>query len=378
MAKLIARLASAVILASLTAGLAEIAGAADSPGDDTGTLAAIVVTAERRSESIQSVPLSVTAISGDTLAKFDDVQFDDYAHMVPNLSFGTGNTFGITNGREITSRGIAGTNTTSYYLNDTPLPISVDPRAIDMERIEVLRDPQGTLFGSSAMGGTVRLITRQPDLNGSFGSADLQGYDIKVGGMGYMVSASYNLPLIENSLALQLSGYSTYSPGVFTYRYGVPTTPGFSVPASQPRGQITHVGNDVEQGDTMSLTYRPGDLDALTLTPLVMHQDESSNGMPLADYTTQNLIQVRPLDDPESTEDDWTFASLTARYAAGFGTFIESSTYFHRYSRDTEDGTESTSIGEFGPPPCTPNVYCLTPSPNWVNVNEFSASGEPR
>ena len=112
--------------------------------------------------------MSVTAISGNTLAAFDQVNFDDYAHMVPNLSFGTGNTFGITNGREITIRGIAGFNTTSYYINDTPLPISIDPRAIDLERIEVLRGPQGTLFGSSAMGGTVRLITRQPDLKQQF------------------------------------------------------------------------------------------------------------------------------------------------------------------------------------------------------------------
>src|ERR1700722_15171606 len=123
---------------------------------DTGALAAIIATAERRAESPQTVPLSVTAISADTMSKFDIVQFDDFAHMVPNLSFGTGNTFGITNGREITIRGISGSNTTNYYLNDTPLPISIDPRATDLDRVEVLRGPQGTLFGSSAMGGTVR------------------------------------------------------------------------------------------------------------------------------------------------------------------------------------------------------------------------------
>ena len=163
------------ILACVAPSLTQTARAADSPADETGTLATIIVTAERRAESIQSVPISVTAITADTLAKFDIVQFDDYAHMVPNLSFGTGNTFGITNGREITIRGISGTNTTSYYINDTPLPISIDPRAINLERVEVLRGPQGTLFGSSAMGGTVRLITRQPDLARSFGSADVQG-----------------------------------------------------------------------------------------------------------------------------------------------------------------------------------------------------------
>jgi iron complex outermembrane recepter protein len=372
------------ILASLTPllPLAQTARAADTPADDTGTLAAIVVTAERRAESIQSVPLSVTAISGDTLAKFDEVQFDDYAHMVPNLSFGTGNTFGITNGREITIRGISGTNTTSYYINDTPLPISIDPRAIDLERIEVLRGPQGTLFGASAMGGTVRLITRQPDLNNGFGSTDAQAYVIHEGGLGYMVSATYNLPLVDNQLALLLSGYTTYSPGVFTGQYGIATTalpvgawPTLTVPSSQPRQTVTHLGNDTEEGETISMTYRPAALDALSITPMIMHQDQSNNGFPLADYDTQNLTQVRPLNNRESDTDVWTFGSLTLKYAAPFGSFIDSTTYFHRYSRDDEDGSELISIGGYGGPPyptCTPGVYCASPSPNWVNSNQLT------
>ncbi len=365
----------AVLLALLTPLPLGTAVGAQSTADDSTTLEAITVTAERRSESIQDVPLSVTAISGNTLAAFDQVNFDDYAHLVPNLSFGTGNTFGITNGREITIRGIAGSNTTSYYINDTPLPISIDPRAIDLERIEVLRGPQGTLFGSSAMGGTVRLITRPPDLTSGFGSADAQAYVIHEGGLGYMVSASYNLPLVQNQLAVMLSGYSTYSPGVFSGEYGIATTPGLAVPASQPLQTVTHLGTDVEEGETLSLSYRPADLDALTITPTIMHQDQSNNGFPLADYTTQNLIQVRPLNIRESDEDDWTFGNLTVKYAAGFGTFIESATYFHRYSRDTEDGSELISIGGYGGPPvptCTANVYCASPSPNWVNINQFT------
>jgi iron complex outermembrane receptor protein len=366
---------SAVLLAILTPLSLGTAVGAESAAGDSSTLEAITVTAERRSESIQAVPLSVTAISGNTLAAFDQVSFDDYAHMVPNLSFGTGNTFGITNGREITIRGIAGTNTTSYYINDTPLPISLDPRAINLDRIEVLRGPQGTLFGATAMGGTVRLITRQPDLNSGFGSADAQAYVIHEGGLGYMVSASYNLPLVQNQLALSLSGYSTYSPGIFTGQYGIATTPGLAVPASQPLQTVTHLGNDVEEGETLSLTYRPAGLEGLTITPMIMHQDQGNNGFPLADYTTQNLIQVRPLNNRESDEDDWTFGNLTVKYAAPFGTIIESATYFHRYSRDTEDGSELISIGGYGGPPsptCTPNVYCASPSPNWVNTNEVT------
>lgn len=357
------------------------AAGADTSNEETG-LATIVVTAERRAESIQTVPLSVTAITGDMLAQFNATDFDDYAHMVPNLSFGTGNTFGISNGREITIRGIAGTNTTNYYLNDTPLPISIDPRAVDLQRIEVLRGPQGTLFGASAMGGTVRLITREPDLHKDFGSVDLQLYDINQGGLGYMASATYNLPLIDDQLAVLLSGYGTYSPGIFTGDYGLalPAQPAgawpiLSVPASQPLQSVSHLGNDVEDGMTLSMTYRPAGLEALSITPTLMHQDQSSNGMPLADYTTGNLTQIRPLNVRESVEDDWTFAGLNVKYAAGFGTFIESASFFKRYSRDLEDGSELISIGGYGGPPvptCTAGVYCASPSPNWVNTNQFT------
>ena len=378
--------ALAAVVALLLGGLhARAALAADASTEEGSALSEIVVTAERRAENIQEVPLSVTAISGTILNEFDEVHFDDYAHMVPNLSFGTGNTFGITNGREITIRGISGFNTTSYYINDTPLPISIDPRAIDLDHIEVLRGPQGTLFGSSAMGGTVRLITRQPDLTRAFGSADAQVYDIHEGGIGYLLSASYNLPILDNQMALSLSGYSTYSPGVFTGQYGLalpPVGPGpngpwpvLTVPASQPVQSVSHLGNDVEQGETISLTYRPAALDALTITPMVMHQDQSNNGFPLADYSTSNLIQVRPLNIREGDTDIWTFANLTAKYAAPFGAFIESATYFHRYSRDTEDGSELISIGGYGGPPvptCVAGVYCASPSPNWVNSNQFT------
>jgi len=375
-----------VLVGAMAAGLASNAAHAQTSDTSAGQLQEVVVTAERRAENIQQVPISVTAISGNTLTAFNMTTFEDYAHMVPNLSFGTGNTFGITNGREITIRGISGTNTTSYYINDTPLPISIDPRAINLDRIEVLRGPQGTLFGSSAMGGTVRLITRQPDLSHSSGSAEAQIYDINQGGLGYLISAAYNLPLVNDQLALNISGYSTYSPGVFTGVYGVPTVaqglngagqpwPTLTVPPSQQRYDISHLGNDVEAGATLSLTYRPAGLEALTITPMVMHQDQSNNGFPLADYTPDNLSQVRPLDNREGSVDVWTLANLTIKYAASFGSFIESASYFNRYTRDTEDGTELISIGGYGGPPvptCVAGVYCASPSPNWVDSNQFT------
>jgi iron complex outermembrane receptor protein len=158
-AGLVARKEMTFLAAAICAAL-RASAAGDTSNAESNTLEAVVVTAERRSESIQEVPLSVTAISGETLEKFGDLDFNDYAHTIPNLSFGTGSDFGVTNGRTVTIRGITGGRyrnglaTTSFYIDDTPVPLALDPRVLDLERIEVLRGPQGTLFGSSAMGGT--------------------------------------------------------------------------------------------------------------------------------------------------------------------------------------------------------------------------------
>jgi outer membrane receptor protein involved in Fe transport len=356
------------------------AAAADSAADEGGTLEAVTVTAQRRSESIQDVPISVTAISGDTLEKFGDLDFNDYAHTIPNLSFGTGSDFGVTNGRTITIRGITGGRyrnglaTTSFYIDDTPVPLALDPRVLDLERIEVLRGPQGTLFGSSAMGGTVRIITKPAESQSIYGTADVQGFDINHGGAGYDLSGTINVPLIQDQLAAKFSAYSSYKPGIYTREYGVATTPGYIVPASQPMGEETHIGDDIEYGGMLSLTYTPAGLPGLTVTPMAIYQSARSNGLPLSDFSPDNLVQVRPLNIEESTLDNWSFEGLTAKYKLDFGTFISSSTWFHRESLDDEDGTEATTT-VFGPnyatPPLGP-VYLAAPAPSFLNFTEFT------
>jgi iron complex outermembrane recepter protein len=355
------------------------ASAAGDLGDDS-TLQTVTVTAERRSESIQEVPLSVTAISGDTLEKYGDLNFNDYAHTIPNLSFGTGSDFGVTNGRTITIRGITGGRyrnglaTTSFYIDDTPVPLALDPRVLDLERIEVLRGPQGTLFGSSAMGGTVRVITKPPEAQGIYGSVDAQGFDINHGGAGYDVSGTVNVPLIQDQLAMKFSAYSSYKPGIFTREWGVATTPGYIVPASQAPGEEKHVGDDTEYGGMLSFSYTPVALPGLTITPMAIYQSARSNGLPLADFNTDNLVQVRPLDIGESTLDDWSFEGLTVKYKTDFGTFISSSTRFHRESLDNEDGTEATTT-VFGPNYATPPLgptYLAAPAPSFLNMSAFT------
>jgi len=374
-----ARPAQISILAAAICAALRAAAAVDT-GSGSDTLESVIVTAQRRSESLQDVPLSVTAISGETLEKFGDLGFADYAHTIPNLSFGTGSDFGVTNGRTITIRGITGGRyrygqaTTSFYIDDTPVPLALDPRVLDLERIEVLRGPQGTLYGSSAMGGTVRIITKPANTQGVSGSVDAQGFDVNHGGAGYDLSGTVNVPLIADELALKFSAYSSFTPGIFTREWGVATTPGFIVPASQPPGEQTHVGNDLEYGGMVSLTYTPQALPGLTVTPMAIYQSTRGNGLPLADFSPNNLVQVRPLNVAESTLDNWSFESLTVKYRTDFGTFISSSTGFHRETLDDEDGTEASQT-VFGPnyatTPLGP-VYLASPAPSFLNLTAFT------
>jgi len=356
------------------------ASAASDTSNSDAMLAPVTVTAERRSESIQEVPLSVTAISGDTLEKFGDLDFNDYAHTIPNLSFGTGSDFGVTNGRTVTIRGITGGRyrnglaTTSFYIDDTPVPLSLDPRVLDLERIEVLRGPQGTLFGSSAMGGTVRVITKAADAGAVSGSFDVQGFDVNHGGGGYDISGTINVPLIAGELAMKFSAFDSYTPGIFTREWGVVTTPGYTIPAGQVPGEQTHVGNDMEYGGMLSFIYTPSALPGLTVTPMAIYQSSRGNGMPLADFSPNNLVQLRPLNVAESTEDDWSFEGLTLKYKAPFGTFISSTTGFHRKALDNEDGTEATTtvFGQNYVTPPIPPVYLAAPAPSFLDITAFT------
>ena len=137
----------------------------------------VIVTAVKRDTSLQEVPLSVVAITGDSLENAGIEDFDDLTSSVPSLSLkssGPGRT-------KLNIRGISAATgfapTVSYYIDEMPISTItsgsstsfaqtvVSPKMFDLKRVEILRGPQGTLFGSSSMGGTVRLITNQPNLD---------------------------------------------------------------------------------------------------------------------------------------------------------------------------------------------------------------------
>ncbi|MGO9995964.1 MAG: TonB-dependent receptor domain-containing protein [Steroidobacteraceae bacterium] len=315
----------------------------------------IIVTAERRAERLQTVPIAMSALSGTTLEDLGLKGVADFAALVPNVSVGSGagsggtaSGQGASSSRAIAIRGVFGNNTTAVYLNDTPIPMSVDPRAIDLERVEILRGPQGTLFGQGSMGGTVRLVTREPSLEKFSGMVEADGSYVEHGGAGYSTDGRANVVVVPDNLALRLSAFSSWDPGLYTRSWGGPQDPRSPSlpypPGNISVGQQKHVGADQMTGVAATLAFTPTAVPGLNMTPMFMYQRSTSNGYPLADYTGNNFTQTRPFNAGESVLDTWSFASLTAKYDASFGRFVGSSTYFYRNATDNEDDSDIISI----------------------------------
>src|SRR5262249_21827355 len=202
------------VTAGLQLGMSRTAYAASS--ESAETLQEIIVTSSRVSENVQNVPMSITPLTADTLAKAGVVDFQDYAHMVPNLTFS--HLFGV-QGVDVAIRGIQGSGTTAFYIDDLPIDQSLDPRLLNnVARSGVLRGPQGTLYGARSMGGAVRTITELPDTHKWSGGINVQGTDYSGGGRpGYQVDGYLNMPLIADKLALRLSLFDG-SAGPFIHR----------------------------------------------------------------------------------------------------------------------------------------------------------------
>ena len=299
----------------------------------------IIVTASKRAESTQTSALSITAISSEDIKASGAVDFFDFAPSIPNLSFGAA-TDGVLSGRSLSIRGIQGANTTGVYIDDTPINESIDPRVLELERIEVLRGPQGTLYGARSLGGTIRYITKKADIDQAYGSvrSGISSTD-ESDGFNFIVSGNYNVPLGDNA-ALLASGLYESQKGVFDRAVGT-----ISHHADAPAtlaGAPVLVNEDVDDRDTVafqvSLLLTPSD--TLTIEPRVMYQKVDLDGFPLADIDTENFVQNRDFNTPEGGEDEWALLALNVNYETNYGTFTSATSYFDQYVFETE-GTGS-------------------------------------
>lgn len=315
--------------------------------EEPTALAEVVVTAEKRAEKLQDVPMSITAFDEGALNRLGVNGFEDYAGHVPNLSFSQGSST-VFGGLYVAIRGVYGADTTGFYLDDTPIPQSLNPHLNDIARIEVLRGPQGTLFGARSMGGTVRIITNQPDVSALGGEAHATLSDTDHGSGNYSGDGVINIPLVPDVAALRFSAFIQSDSGVFSRVPGrqaalPPTDPVVPFP------EQTGIGSSTLEGANLSGIVKMLD-GTFSLKPQIAVQHNFLNGLPYADIYPGNFTQVRLFDIDEPQAEDWQHYSLTANLAFDAGSIVSSTALLRRTANESEDWSEVASL-LFGTPP---------------------------
>jgi outer membrane receptor protein involved in Fe transport len=301
-------------------------------------LGEVIVTATKRAESLQNISESITAFNSEAIAMRGLQEIDDIAKYIPGLSLAQREPAGTT----IVFRGVAssgiefgGVSSSALYLDEQPITQSgrnPDPRFIDIERIEALRGPQGTLYGASSQSGTLRVITNKPDPGAFDAWVDSEVSDTQDGGVGYDLSAMANIPLASDRLALRLVGFTTRDAGFID-----------NVLSDSQGGTFDNsdvADKDVNQTETNGAraALRWDISDNVDLTLGLLYQDVHADGHGDVTATAGDLNQVRF--EKESLDDEWYQASLTLNASMGFADLVVAASYFDRkfaYEADASD-----------------------------------------
>jgi iron complex outermembrane receptor protein len=346
--------------------------AADADAANGGSLEEVVVTATRREERLQDVPISVTAFSQEKLDSQGLKNIDDLSRLSPGLTFqrnGTGSSADYNDeGSDINIRGIdstAGTSTTGVYIDDTPIQtrhlnfgaVNPFPELFDLDRVEVLRGPQGTQFGAGAEGGVVRFIAPEPNLQKS--SAYVRG-DLAqtVGGApSYEGGAAFGAPIIQDVLAFRVSA-SYRRDGGWVDRVGYSLVPnglnGGTTPTPVNNGVTTEKNANTWETVTAraALTWKPND--ALEITPSIYYQhlkvfDTASYWIALSDPASDSYRNGNARKN--SSDDPFSVSAVKIKWDVGFADFYSNTSFLSRNMTSDSDYTQYlratwTSFGE--------------------------------
>ncbi|MBV9914339.1 MAG: TonB-dependent receptor plug domain-containing protein, partial [Sinobacteraceae bacterium] len=324
--------------------------------DSGSQLEEVTVTATKRASTVQETPISITALTGEDIQERGLPDFAAIVQSVPGVSMrtsGPGQT-------EIEMRGMtsAGGNssTVGFYLDDIPLTapanaqngkVVIDPDLYDLNRVEVLRGPQGTLYGSGSMGGTVKLVPNAPDLKKLAASAELLPSYTDGGGFNHGENAMINLPFGGNTAALRLVGTESHDSGwidrivIADQQFPLETnnlTRRGDV-AAAPVGQRFGGVNDAERvAARASLLWKP--TDALAVNPFFMYQHITMGGLTQIDSDPGTDAHYQPFDTPERYADRISIGSLNLQYDFNWFNVTSTTSRWLRQTTLHQDGTE--------------------------------------
>ncbi len=295
-----------------TSGTALAQQAANTGGDSD-----IVVTASKRAENLQDVPLAITAIGNERLGELQVKEFQDVVKFLPSVTIQT-----LAPGfSQVYFRGVAsGENanhsaslpTVGTYLDEMPITTiqgALDIHAYDLARVEALAGPQGTLYGASSMAGTIKLVTNQPDTSGTYGSLGLELNSVTRGGIGGVAEGFVNAPLGERA-ALRLVGWYRHDAGYIDNIAGSRTYQSSGI----TQDNAAFVEKDYNDVDTYGARLALGiDLDDdWTVRPTLMGQVQKANGSFAQERSTAVTRKLQTVQyNPERSDDKWIQAALT-------------------------------------------------------------------
>lgn len=307
----------------------------------------VIVTATKQSQELSKVPISISAYTQDMMDARSIKSINDIVAQTPGVDLGDQGSNGV--GDRISIRGIdsnSGSSTTGVYLDDTPIqgrnnPVNlggtVFPEIFDIERVEVLRGPQGTLFGAGAEGGVVRFITPAPSLtkNSVYSRAELSSTE--AGGLNYEAGAAFGGPLIDNTLGIRVSAWGRHDSG-WVDRTAWQT------------GETFHDVNWHDAGSArIAVLWKPSD--NVSITPSLLYQGQHQNDSPnywtsLSDPGKDKFVsgfQVRQ----QSTE-HFALPSLKVEVDAGPVLFTSITSYFYRSESNISDVSNYDIAGALG------------------------------
>jgi outer membrane receptor protein involved in Fe transport len=358
---------AAAVSASLLSGLGGTAWAAAAAGDaaatttDSGGLEEITVTAEKFKSTVLDTPISISALSGDQLNAAGLTSVEGIIREVPGLSTRSAGP-GLT---EYEARGLASNGgaapTVGFYLDEIPLSppalsqsgkVVIDPDLYDIERVEVLRGPQGTLYGSGSMGGTVKVITNKPKLGTFEGSVQGTLSDTQGGGGNYGGKAMLNLPIGE-TLALRIVGSDTYRSGWIdlvnlgsAFPVNLSTRTFANLSGTPVQSDIKDANDQRITSERAALLFKPSE--DLSITATAMSQHMAMGGYDLLDSTPYSS-SPGPVYDAhyeafpfrEGVHDDIHVYGLDIQANLGFADLTSATSYFDRLGWQTQDASES-------------------------------------
>ena len=297
----------------------------------------LVVTATKRETTMKDTPAAIAAVSGDTIRESQSFSLESFTRLDPSIQV---NNRGVGD-NQIIVRGIAssGKPTVGLYYDEAVITgLGLDGgsdnqpniQLHDLERIEILKGPQGTLFGAGSMSGTVRYITNKPDLSQqSFGLTG-SAASVKDGNALYRGEAVANLPIVTDKVGLRAVAWGDTGGGYI----------------EQERNGTRHddVNDQTVWGTRLTLGTRL--TDALSLTLMGLYQESEADGSQYFEFGRGAYRNVSPTQEP--FEDEIKLFSAVADYDAGFGTFTGTVSYMDRQLYLSRDSTPTATRFNLG------------------------------